>query len=58
MMNRKDLLKALLVHHRELRTPQDVGWRGTTSGGPGRPRDRISAELFAKSLGVSKPYYL
>ncbi|MFC9227493.1 helix-turn-helix domain-containing protein [Streptomyces decoyicus] len=58
IMNRKDLLNALLVHHRELRTPQDVGWRGTTSGGPGRPRDRISAELFAKSLGVSKPYYL
>ncbi|WP_327707048.1 helix-turn-helix domain-containing protein [Streptomyces decoyicus] len=58
MLNRKDLLKALLVHLRELATPQDVGWHGTTSGGPGRPRDRISAELFAKSLGVSKPYYL
>ncbi|MET7801920.1 helix-turn-helix domain-containing protein, partial [Streptomyces decoyicus] len=58
MLNRKDLLKALLVHHRTLRTPQDVGWRSTTSGGPGRPRKRISAELFAKSLGVSKPYYL
>ncbi|MEU9486009.1 hypothetical protein AB0D83_20485, partial [Streptomyces decoyicus] len=25
MLNRKDLLKALLVHHRELRTPQDMG---------------------------------
>ncbi|MFJ5804254.1 helix-turn-helix domain-containing protein [Streptomyces decoyicus] len=58
MLNRKDLLKALLVHHRELRTPQDVGWRSNPSGGPGRPRRRISAELFAKSLGVSKPYYL
>ncbi|AWN24869.1 helix-turn-helix domain-containing protein [Streptomyces sp. NEAU-S7GS2] len=58
MMNRNDLLKALLVHHRELGNPQDMGWRGTTSGRPGRPRTRISAELFAKSLGVSKPYYL
>ncbi|MGW2028523.1 MmyB family transcriptional regulator [Streptomyces decoyicus] len=58
MLNRKDLLKALLVHHRELRTPQDMGWQATTSSGPGRPRTRVSAELFAKSLGVSKPYYL
>ncbi|MEU9489268.1 helix-turn-helix domain-containing protein, partial [Streptomyces decoyicus] len=58
MLNRKDLLKALLVHHRELRTPQDMGWQATTSSGPGRPRTRISAELFAKTLGVSKPYYL
>ncbi|MGW9171080.1 MmyB family transcriptional regulator [Streptomyces decoyicus] len=58
MLNRKDLLKALLIHHRELRTPQDMGWQATTNSGPGRPRRGISAELFAKSLGVSKPYYL
>ncbi|WP_327707028.1 helix-turn-helix domain-containing protein [Streptomyces decoyicus] len=34
------------------------GGQGSAGGGPGRPWRRISAELFAKSLGVSKPYYL
>ena len=57
MMHRNDLLKSLLVRHRELRCPQDTDRRGKPIG-PGPKRRRLSAEAFAKHLGVSKPYYL
>ncbi|MFF4283191.1 hypothetical protein ACFY0Z_30965 [Streptomyces kronopolitis] len=58
MATRKDLLKDLLVQHRQRGDPRDLGWKPKPGIRPGRHRTRIAAELLAKELGVSKPYYL
>lgn len=57
MLTRKDLLKDLLVEHRQRGNPQDLGWRDRPGVRPGRRRTWISTDLLAKKLGVSKPYY-
>lgn len=57
MATRNHLLTAFLVRHRELRSPQDLGRPSQMSPRRGRPWSRISMELMAKEIGVSKPYY-
>lgn len=64
MVRREDVLRALLVHHRRLRSPEDVGWTASTSSSNatarasrGRPRTFVSGEMLAKRAGVSKLTY-